>query len=161
MHHFGWNLEAPYGLLWARGGAPLARGPEPTLSISKIRADGFRKSPLQGHKRHPRLVPYGTQRKSYKVVCYFASDRGCECRGACPHGGKFLRHDLPSRNAQACSSLRLNCKDPINSGCPCRELGNTTASLAPPSNFTHLSRGYCCSFPAGWTPTTSAAKRRF
>lgn len=139
-------------------------------------ADGFRKFPPQAHKGHPRmggnpykqvfskfltqkLVPYVMRKKGIKVVSLLVSECDCVCGGACHIEGSS-RHNLPSRNEQACSPLRLNYMDPMSSGRPCGELGSTTAILVPPStNFTHLSHRYYRSLISRCAPTTSAAKR--
>ena len=106
-----------------------------------------------------KLVPYVMQRKGIKVVLLLVSECDCVCGGACHIEGSS-RHNLPSRNEQACSPLRLNYMDPMSSGRPCGELGSTTAILVPPStNFTHLSHRYYRSLISRCTPTTSAAKR--
>jgi hypothetical protein len=49
----------------------------------------------------------------------------------------------------------------MSSGRPCGELGDTTASLVPPTKFTHLSHRYYRSLISRRNPTTSAAKRRW
>src|SRR6266702_1148626 len=124
---------------------------EPTrLSPSlKTLSDGLRRSPPLEHKLHrkkgtphkPNLNPVSCARKEKLQGGMLVASDATACVGGLPHAGRFLRHDLPSWNAQACSSLHLNYIDPMSSVCACGELGNNTASLAPPSKFTHLSYG--------------------